>query len=167
MLIGLLFLKNTCIFPSLSPTYVSILSLDICWKTHGAHSIIFTAKIHENGKDTQLCHKGRRHRGVWRSPCPGSLCFSLPQEIHRMYFSSLGWKCSNMCAVFMPREMHQTAPGFYCGHGYPLSSIHSGSRLSEGKWEFGISHIVCTNSRYNDLLSSVNRWPGPLCQPIF
>lgn len=97
-----------------------------------------------------------------------SLCFSLPREITQNVLFPLEWKCRNMCAIFMPREIHWTlsTQGFTgnWSHGYPLSSIHLDPRLPEGKQEFGISLIVCTNSSYNELLLLVNWCLGPLCQ---
>lgn len=80
-----------------------------------------------------------------------SLCFlSLPWEIsHGMYFYPWNENAATCVQCICPgKSIRYLAPKVFPGawsHMYPLSSTYQDSSLPEGKQEFGISHIVCTN----------------------
>lgn len=76
-----------------------------------------------------------------------------------------------MCAMFMSREStRDSAPEIFTedwSHRYPLPSTNQDSSLPEGKQEFGISHIVCTNMLGTLSYSHLLTGDGTLWQPHF
>lgn len=74
---------------------------------------------------------------IWRNSCPGFLTVSPPSlgGTHQASSFSSSEKGSNLCAVFPPRETHQTqAQGLLgAGHGGTLPSKQQHPRRPEGK----------------------------------